>query len=733
MRLPAQMNLRDAGGHGQNSVANAVSDESHERGFGGTVYCSGQQRTAFHPEHQFQQQSSRQRTTVWPTHGQGVAALPASSQAQQQPEDGWRGHCNVAGFTVPVAQLPLGDSSGVGQDSFSGRPGEEPGQRDHAGGGHGAVQQSTPMHSFSGVPGDQRGQGEYAGGGQGGDQWSTPMHAVKAEPEAITGRRQRLRFWPTEEEALAAAAEVASVEPKSFACGPVPGRDGGAAGGQVGSSMAPQTCQQPGGGDGHGQGPHVELAWNERPQVGFGGVVIQEGARSTPVRGDSGVPQESAPQQYSPLGSWPWQEQVRAVASEAGSALEQTMPGFRAPVQVARHDGGQLAGAGAAPHHRERVEGFGDGQDPRSEAADDHRIVGTIGGPAYHAEMRAGLYAKSIQQTTMGSLPAQGQQWAAGVLAGLGHQQASGGSHPQLQYDGLDPGQCTPLQNQYVCFEGHDGVGQKQGQSVGMQSTGGQTPTDVPGPLCQCNQPTAARVTQKEGMNKGRIFFACMCRPQCGFFQWADEPPRQPGQQQGLSVPPVDLPPAPSCYCQQLCTAVCARKEGPNTGRWFFACQKSQSERCGFFAWADEPPKPSGPQCKCGLASKFLVVRKEGPNNGRAFFGCPRPQAQACRFFQWADELSAAQQANMGVVATPLRSMCVGGGGGGKGGIGGGGGHGGYLAESGSSQANVGAKGYGVDKSHGGKARVQHSTREESYEHEAFGGIPGSVVRYGPY
>ena len=80
-----------------------------------------------------------------------------------------------------------------------------------------------------------------------------------------------------------------------------------------------------------------------------------------------------------------------------------------------------------------------------------------------------------------------------------------------------------------------------------------------------------------------------------------------------------------------------------------------------------------------------------------------------------------------------MRSISGGGGGGGKGGIGGGGGHGGYLAESGSSQANVGAKGYGVDKSHGGKARVQHSTCEESYEHEAFGAIPGSGVRYGPY
>ena len=80
-----------------------------------------------------------------------------------------------------------------------------------------------------------------------------------------------------------------------------------------------------------------------------------------------------------------------------------------------------------------------------------------------------------------------------------------------------------------------------------------------------------------------------------------------------------------------------------------------------------------------------------------------------------------------------MRSTCGGGGGGGKGGIGGGGGHGGDLAESGPSQVNVGGKGYGAGKSHGGKPTVQHIACEESYEHETVGAMRGSGGRYAPY
>ena len=297
----------------------------------------------------------------------------------------------------------------------------------------------------------------------------------------------------------------------------------------------------------------------------------------------------------------------------------------------------------------------------------------------------------------------------------------------------VDVGQSIPPQNQYVCLEPRDGIGHKQAESVGMQATGGQMQTDGPGPHCDCNQPTAVRFTQKEGVNKGRPYFSCMCRPQCRFFQWADEPPRQPGQQQCQSAPPADLPAPPSCFCQQPSVAKCVRKDGINMGRWFFGCQKGQSDRCEFFAWADEPPKPSGPQCNCGLPSKYLVVRKQGENTGRPFFSCPKPQKQACPYFQWADEMSADQQVNMGLVATPLRSVGGGGGGCGKGGIGGGGGHGGYVAESGSSQAKLGGKGHGVGKSFRGKACGQHTACEESYEREPFGAVPGSGKRSGPY
>ncbi|PPQ66473.1 hypothetical protein CVT24_007047 [Panaeolus cyanescens] len=40
---------------------------------------------------------------------------------------------------------------------------------------------------------------------------------------------------------------------------------------------------------------------------------------------------------------------------------------------------------------------------------------------------------------------------------------------------------------------------------------------------CDCGEPTVSRVTQKEGPNKGRVFWKC-AKGGCGFFSWDDEP-----------------------------------------------------------------------------------------------------------------------------------------------------------------------------------------------------------------
>ena len=41
------------------------------------------------------------------------------------------------------------------------------------------------------------------------------------------------------------------------------------------------------------------------------------------------------------------------------------------------------------------------------------------------------------------------------------------------------------------------------------------------------------------------------------------------------------------------------------------------------------------PKCKCNLIAKRVQVKKEGPNKGRWFFACPQPQNKQCDFFDW--------------------------------------------------------------------------------------------------
>lgn len=50
--------------------------------------------------------------------------------------------------------------------------------------------------------------------------------------------------------------------------------------------------------------------------------------------------------------------------------------------------------------------------------------------------------------------------------------------------------------------------------------------------MCNCNEAAVTRTVQKDGPNKGRMFYTCG-KPrdqQCGFFQWADENAPPPGK-----------------------------------------------------------------------------------------------------------------------------------------------------------------------------------------------------------
>ena len=53
-------------------------------------------------------------------------------------------------------------------------------------------------------------------------------------------------------------------------------------------------------------------------------------------------------------------------------------------------------------------------------------------------------------------------------------------------------------------------------------------------------------------------------------------------------------------------------------------------------------------QCNCGEA-KLVTVKKEGPNTGRRFYACAKPQGEQCDFFCWEGETPRAVKARVQV------------------------------------------------------------------------------------
>lgn len=152
------------------------------------------------------------------------------------------------------------------------------------------------------------------------------------------------------------------------------------------------------------------------------------------------------------------------------------------------------------------------------------------------------------------------------------------------------------------------------------------------GPPCSCGMLTK-RHKVKQGGNIGKAYFKCRGWPDfdcCDFFLWEPDPS------------------APLCMCNQRAVRVTATKEGPNHGKDFFACPKPRGAQCpkSFIGWADEASSGSaGPEssrrCCCGAAAVRLQVKKEGPNTGRWFYKCSKPQHEQpprCqKFFEWDD------------------------------------------------------------------------------------------------
>ncbi|XP_077134948.1 5'-3' DNA helicase ZGRF1 isoform X1 [Ranitomeya variabilis] len=52
----------------------------------------------------------------------------------------------------------------------------------------------------------------------------------------------------------------------------------------------------------------------------------------------------------------------------------------------------------------------------------------------------------------------------------------------------------------------------------------------------------------------------------------------------------------------------------------------------------------AAPICLHQQRAKLVMVRKEGPNKGRFFFACDAPKARQCKFFKWLDELKVTHK-----------------------------------------------------------------------------------------
>lgn len=139
--------------------------------------------------------------------------------------------------------------------------------------------------------------------------------------------------------------------------------------------------------------------------------------------------------------------------------------------------------------------------------------------------------------------------------------------------------------------------------------------------MCGCGLPTAVRTVQKDGPNKGRDFLCCPKNrmednTHCGYFNWADQPIEPPKPK---TVIPEGTQ-LPNCKCNMQASMKTVNKEGPNKGKMFFCCPNRMAtpENCGFFEWADKQ-QGSGYQAGGGKGGGggFQSGNQWGGNQGK--------------------------------------------------------------------------------------------------------------------
>ncbi|KAJ8915993.1 hypothetical protein NQ315_016670 [Exocentrus adspersus] len=101
------------------------------------------------------------------------------------------------------------------------------------------------------------------------------------------------------------------------------------------------------------------------------------------------------------------------------------------------------------------------------------------------------------------------------------------------------------------------------------------------------------------------------------------------------------------CICNNKALLLTVRKDGPNKGKTFYKCASST---CNFFLWAPDDDTNRSPRrdnnssvneclCNCNQPAVLRTVSKEGANTGRKFYCCQKPKGSGCNFFKWEDEL----------------------------------------------------------------------------------------------
>ncbi|XP_071494545.1 uncharacterized protein [Diadema antillarum] len=80
---------------------------------------------------------------------------------------------------------------------------------------------------------------------------------------------------------------------------------------------------------------------------------------------------------------------------------------------------------------------------------------------------------------------------------------------------------------------------------------------------------------------------------------------------------------------------------------------ESRGQRHGPFQASGSGETVSNPLCKHGQPAKMVCVKKEGPNKGRMFYACNNPRENQCKFFLWADQHAASSSQASGASPVP--------------------------------------------------------------------------------